>query len=58
MKSENLALGDLIWIFEENLAIDTAGPNQSWVQGFDLISGHDNFDIAAVIETVELVEEL
>lgn len=57
MKSENLAFGMLIWVFEEDFAIDTSGTDESWVEGIDFVGCHDDFYVAAVVETVELVEE-
>jgi hypothetical protein len=58
MKREDLALGMRIRILEQDLAVDTAGTDESGIEGFDLVGGHDDFDVAAVVEAVELVEEL
>jgi hypothetical protein len=57
VQSEDLALGDLIGVLEEDLAIDTAGTDQGGVERVDFVGGHDYLDVAAVVETVQLVEE-
>jgi hypothetical protein len=57
VQSKDLALGDLIGVLEEDLAIDTAGTDQGGVERVDFVGGHDYLDVAAVVETVQLVEE-
>lgn len=57
MQCEDLALGVLVGILEKNFAIDTAGSNQRWIKGINFVGGHDDFDVSAIIETVQLVEE-
>lgn len=47
-----------VWVLEENLPVNTARTDKSGVKGLNLVSGHDNLDITAVIETVQLVEKL
>lgn len=55
MECENLALGDLVGVLEEDFTVDTAGSDERWVKGINLIGGHDDFYVSAVVETVELV---
>ena len=43
---------------ELDLAVDTAGANKCGIEGVDTIGGHDDLDVSAGIEAVELVEEL
>ena len=58
VQREDLALGVLVRVLEQDLAVDTAGADERRVQGVDLVGGHDHLDVAAVVEAVELVEEL
>lgn len=57
MKREDLAFGDLIGVLEEDFAVNSSGSDQSWVESFDLIRSHDDFDITAVVETIKLVKK-
>ncbi len=45
-----------VWILEEDLPVDTAGSDEGGIERFDLVGSHDDFDVAAVVETIELVE--
>ena len=47
-----------IGVLEENLSVDTSGTNQRRIQGLDLVGGHDDLDVATIIETIQLVEKL
>ncbi|KAI7491326.1 26S protease regulatory subunit [Hortaea werneckii] len=52
---EDLLLGNLIWVLEKNLSVDTSRTNQSGIQRIDLVCCHDHLDISSIIETVQLV---
>ena len=58
VEGEDLALGVLVGILEKDLAIDTTGSDQGRIECLDFVGGHDDLDIASVIETIELVEKL
>ena len=45
-------------VLEENLSINTTRTDQSRVESVDLVGGHDDLDVTAVVETVQLVEQL
>ena len=34
------------------------GTDECWVEGFDFVCCHDDFDVAAVVEAIQLIEEL
>lgn len=42
---------------ELDFSVDAPGTDKGWVQRVDAVGGHDNFDVPAGIESVELVEE-
>ena len=52
-----MAFGLDIWQGELDLAINTTWSDERWVEGFDSVCCHDYFDVAACVETVELIEE-
>jgi hypothetical protein len=58
VESEDLALGDLVGVLEEDLSVDTARSDEGWIKGVDLICSHDDFDVSSVIETIKLIEKL
>ena len=58
MDAKNAALGLLVGEGELDLSVDTSGANEGGVEGLDAVSGHDDLDIAAVVETIEASEEL
>jgi len=58
VQGEDLALGVLVGVLEQNLAVNAARADQRRVEGLDLVRCHDNLDVAAVVEAVQLVEEL
>jgi hypothetical protein len=45
-------------VLEENLAVDTTRSDKSGIQCVDLVGSHNNLDITAIIETVQLVQKL
>src|SRR4051812_24584736 len=57
MEGEDLALGDLIGVLEEDLTIDTTGTDEGGVESIDFVGSHDNLDISTIIETIQLIEE-
>lgn len=57
MEKEDLALGMLIWVLEEDLTIDSSGSDEGWIQSIYLVGGHNHFDISSVIETVQLIKK-
>jgi len=52
-----MALGLYIRQRELDLTVDTTWSDERWVERFDSVCRHDYFDIAACVETVELVEK-
>ena len=58
MERKDLALGVLVGVLEQDLAVDTTRTYQGRVKRLDLVRGHDHLDVSAVVETIELVEEL
>jgi len=57
MEREDLALGSLVGILEEDFAVDTAGTNQGRVESLDLVGCHDHLDVAAIVEAIQLIEK-
>ena len=57
MQGEDLLLGVLVGGLEEDFAIDPSRADECRVESLDLVGRHDDFDVAAVVEAVELVEE-
>jgi len=57
VQREDLLLGVLVRVLEQDFPIDTTGTDERWIQGFNLVRGHDDFDVASVVEAVELIEE-
>mmetsp|Transcript_10690 Transcript_10690/g.27212 ORF Transcript_10690/g.27212 Transcript_10690/m.27212 type:complete len:286 (-) Transcript_10690:281-1138(-) len=55
--AEDVALGLDVGEGEFDLAVDAAGADEGGVEGFHLVGGHDDLDVAALVEAVELVEE-
>lgn len=55
---EDASLGLLIGQRELDLAINSTGTDQGRVESLNAIRRHDDFDIAARIKTVELIEQL
>lgn len=47
-----------VWILEENLTVNTTGSDQSWVQCFDLVGGHNDLHVTTIIESIQLVQKL
>jgi hypothetical protein len=47
-----------IWVLEQDLSVNTSRANQGRIKGLNLVCSHDDLDVAAVIETVQLVEKL
>jgi len=47
-----------VWVLEQDLSINSTRSDEGRIERLDLVSSHDDFDIAAVIETVELIEKL
>ena len=47
-----------VWVLEENLSVDTSRTDQSRIQGFNLVGGHDDLDVTAIIESIKLVKKL
>ena len=43
---------------ELDLAVDAPGPDECRVERLDFVGGHDDLDVAARVEAVELVDEL
>ncbi|TLS25756.1 hypothetical protein PpBr36_07926 [Pyricularia pennisetigena] len=58
VEGEDLALGVLIRILEQDLSVDTAGSDQGRVKRLNLVGGHNDLYVTTVVETVELVEQL
>mmetsp|Transcript_11041 Transcript_11041/g.31994 ORF Transcript_11041/g.31994 Transcript_11041/m.31994 type:complete len:476 (+) Transcript_11041:3213-4640(+) len=55
---ENVSLRLGVGQREFDLSIDTTGPNEGGIQALDSIRGHDDLDVAALIETVQLIQQL
>ena len=47
-----------IRVLEENLSVNTTRADQGRVESVDLVGSHDDLDVTAVVETVQLVEQL
>ena len=47
-----------VGVLEENLSVNTTRTDKGRVERLDLVGGHDDLDVTAVVETVKLVEEL
>ena len=45
-------------ILEQDLAVDTARADEGRVERVDLVRGHDDFDVASIVEPIQLVEQL
>jgi hypothetical protein len=45
-------------VLEEDLSVDTTRTDQSRVESVDLVGSHDDLDVTAVVEAVQLVEQL
>ena len=58
VQEEDLALGVLVGVLEEDLAVDTTRPDEGGVQRVDLVGGHDDLDVTSVVEAVQLVKQL
>ena len=58
MECEDLALGDLVGILEEDLSVDTTRSDKGRVESVDLVCSHNDFDVSSVIETIKLVQKL
>ncbi len=55
---EDVALGLDVRQGEFDLAIDPAGTDEGWIKALDLVGRHDDLDVAPLVESVELVEQL
>ena len=55
---EDVPLGLDVRQREFDLAIDPAGADEGGVETFDLVGGHDDLDVASLVESIELVEQL
>lgn len=58
VQSKDLSLRHLVGVLEQDLSVDTSGSNQGGIQSLDLVGGHNDLDVASVVETVELVQKL
>ena len=47
-----------IGIFKQDLAVDSTGSDQGWIQSVDLVGCHDDLDITSVVETIQLIQQL
>ncbi len=56
MQVEDLALGVLVWVLEEDFAVDAARSDQGGVERLDLVGGHDDLNVSPVVETIQLIE--
>mmetsp|Transcript_22528 Transcript_22528/g.72949 ORF Transcript_22528/g.72949 Transcript_22528/m.72949 type:complete len:408 (-) Transcript_22528:387-1610(-) len=54
---EDPSLGLLVRQWELDLPVDTPGTDHGRVQRIDAVGGHDDLDFAAVVETVELIQQ-
>ena len=43
-----------VGILEENLSVNATRADKGWIQGLNLVSGHDNFYITAVVKAIKL----
>ena len=55
---ENMPLSLNIQQRELNFPIYSPRSDQRWIQQFDSVSGHDDFDVSAWIKSIELIEVL
>ena len=56
VNGEDASLGLLVWQGELNLSVNAARADESGVKGFNPVGGHDDLDVPAGIEPVQLVE--
>ena len=47
-----------VGVLEENLSVNTTRTDKGRVERLDLVRGHDDLDIATIIETIQLVQQL
>lgn len=52
--SENVDATFLVWQSEFDFSVQTSGSEECGVEGVGTIGGHQNFDVTARIETVQL----
>jgi hypothetical protein len=47
-----------IGVLEQNLAVDAARSDEGRVERLDFVGGHDDLDVATIVEAVQLVQQL